>query len=131
MKNQIITSFLCFVCSTSPLTTADASVSVEPQEARAVLAEKMRHNPQTSLKANSKAGKRLTRLAKRIERKLLKRGAQVDFDDPVDKWLWFGVFGLGLAILLSLLTSSAGIGGLIALGAIVCLVIWVIKRGEL
>ena len=69
----------------------------------------------------------MNRLIKKLERKAEKAGIQVDFSDPVDQWLWFGLFGLGIAIVLSII--NVGIGGLIAFLAIVCLVIWIVKRG--
>ena len=67
---------------------------------------------------------------KKINRKLFKlakrASLEIDFTDPVDKWLWFGLFGLGAAIVLSIF--SLGIGGLVAFLAVVCLVIWLVKQ---
>ncbi len=51
-----------------------------------------------------------------------------DFTDPVAKWLWFGLIGLGLALLSSVV--SYGLAGVVGFAAIVCLVIWIIKREQ-
>ncbi len=104
-----------------------AATAVSPQEMRTGLAEKLRSNPETLVNTEMKASKRLKRLARRLERKMARHGMQVDFSDPVDQWLWYGVFGLGIAILLSFF--NFGLGGLIAFLALVCLVVWVVKRG--
>lgn len=127
MKNK----FLLFICllllSTTPRKT-HASMVVSREEMRAGIAEKANVKPEAfSTSTNKKTGKRMNRLIKKLERKAEKAGIQVDFSDPVDQWLWFGLFGLGIAIVLSII--NVGIGGLIAFLAIVCLVIWIVKRG--
>lgn len=126
MKKQIIFLLACFTLTTLAPIAARASVAVSQQDMRAGMAEKMRENPKNVFKNDKKTTKRLNKIAKRIERKALKHGMQVDFSDPVDKWLWFGIFGLGIAIVMSFF--DLGIGGLIAFLAVVCLVIWVVKR---
>lgn len=127
MKRKLIFSLACLVLMTLAPAAPRAATSVSPQEMRAGLTEKLRSNPGIVVNTEKKASKRLERIAKRLERKMAKRGMQVDFSDPVDQWLWFGVFGLGIAILMSFF--NFGIGGLIAFLALVCLVIWVVKRG--
>ena len=127
MKRKLIFSLACLVLMTLAPATHRAATAVSPQEMRAGLTEKLRSNPDVVVNTEKKASKRLERIAKRLERKMAKRGMQVDFSDPVDQWLWFGVFGLGIAILMSFF--NFGIGGLIAFLALVCLVIWVVKRG--
>ncbi|MCB9307893.1 MAG: hypothetical protein H6565_14950 [Lewinellaceae bacterium] len=130
MKKRLIFLFACAAMLASPV-FLNASAAVAPQEMRAGFMEKINADPEAFLAQDKKMAKRLNRIAKRVERKMArkaKRGEQVDFSDPVDQWLWFGVFGLGIAILLSFF--ALGVGGLIAFLAIVCLVIWVIKRGS-
>lgn len=129
MKKQLIFILACLALTVFAPIQTEASVAVSKQEMRTGMAEKMRDNPNSVFKNNKKVSKRMNRIAKRIERKMLKHGMDVDFNDPVDKWLWFGLFGLGIAILMSFF--DLGIGGLIAFLAIVCLVIWVVKRGSI
>ncbi len=127
MKQKLIFTLACLALMILTPAVHRAATAVSPQKMRAGLAEKLHANPEGIFGTDKKASKRLERIAKRLERKMMKRGMQVDFSDPVDQWLWFGVFGLGIAILMSFF--NFGIGGLIAFLALVCLVIWVIKRG--
>jgi hypothetical protein len=83
------------------------------------------------------------RRLRQLEERIAKKGMDVDFSDPVRKWLWFAIFGwgLGLAILATILLliffgsaviMSYGLALLIAgrisifLGS-VCFIIWVVK----
>lgn len=127
MKRKLIFSLAFFSLFVLTPAVHRAATAVSAQEMRAGLTEKLRSNPDVVVNTGKKASKRLERIAKRLERKMAKSGMQVDFSDPVDQWLWFGVFGLGIAILMSFF--NFGIGGLIAFLALVCLVIWVVKRG--
>lgn len=130
MKKHVIFIFACLLLASATPSRVSASVAVSKEEMRAGVAEKMRISPEDFSKiTNKKTEKRLNRLAKRLERKAEKSGMQVDFSDPVDQWLWFGLFGLGIAIVLSFF--NVGLGGLIAFLAIVCLVIWIVKRGSI
>lgn len=129
MKKHVIFIFACLLLASATPTRVLASVAVSKEEMRAGMAEKMRISPEDFSKiTNKKTEKRLNRLSKRLERRAEKAGMQVDFSDPVDQWLWFGLFGLGIAIVLSFF--NVGLGGLIAFLAIVCLVIWIVKRGS-
>ena len=53
----------------------------------------------------------------------------VDFNDPVQKWLWYGLVGIGASIVLGILSISwlAGIAGLLG---VICLVIWLVKQAR-
>lgn len=127
MKKQLIFFLASFTFVALFFTRANAATIVSPQEMRSGFAEKLRAHPESFAGNDARTSKRMNKIAKRLERKMLKHGMQVDFSDPVDQWLWFGIFGLGIAILLSFF--NIGVGGLIAFLAVVCLVIWVVKRG--
>ena len=75
----------------------------------------------------TKATKKAERIMKRLERKLAKKGNAWDFDDPINKWLWFGLGGLGIAIVLGIV-GLGGLAGLVGLAGVVCLVVWVLKH---
>ncbi|MBK7938285.1 MAG: hypothetical protein IPJ82_14925 [Lewinellaceae bacterium] len=127
MNQKLIFLLACFTLIVLNPSVHRAATAVSPQEMRSGLAEKLRDHPEQFAGNDAKTSKRMNKIAKRLERKMLKHGFQVDFSDPVDQWLWFGIFGLGIAILLSFF--NIGVGGLIAFLAVVCLVIWVVKRG--
>jgi hypothetical protein len=90
------------------------------------------------LKKEFKAQKRMAKLEKFLKK------AGVDFKDPVNKWMWFWIFGWGIALLVNIIAAVAvtggafGAGGLwILLGTIallaglfgtVSLVIWLVKK---
>lgn len=121
----LLTALLLVFFSPAP---ASAATLVTKEEMRAGLCGKMRDSyRQLSVTTDKKTEKRLKRLTKRLDRKAERYGAQVDFNDPVDRWLWFGIFGLGIAVVLSFF-ASGGLAGLIALLALACLVVWIVKR---
>lgn len=130
MKKQIIFLLAAFLLSVLCPSRTVASTLVSKQEMRVGLTEKVRDSYRhISEKTDKRTEKRLKRLAKRLDRKAERYGAEVDFSDPVDRWLWFGIFGLGIAVVLSFF-ASGGLAGLIALLALACLVVWIIKRSE-
>ncbi len=112
----------------SPIKHAQASNAVAPSECRKAFLTKASEQ-MTGASAHAGKTARLERMINRMEhrlRKKMKPGVEVDFSDPVNKWLWFGLFGLGAALVLGIF--SLGLGGLVAFLAVVCLVIWLIKQ---
>ncbi len=86
-------------------------------------------------KQQAKAQKRAAMMQKMMAKNYAKNG--VDFKDPVNKWLWFAVFGWGAGIVLSLLASATVTGGfgffwllatLAYLFGTVSFVLWLIKK---
>lgn len=77
---------------------------------------------------SEKTERKLARAEKRLKRIATRSAENPDFNDPIAKWLWFGLIGLGLALLFSIV--SYGLAGLMAFAGIVCLVIWIIKREQ-
>ena len=131
MKKQLTFLFACFFALSAMPARTHASAAVSQEATHAAMAEKMGLDAEkmSKLSSNKKTEKRLNRLAKKLERKAEKRGGQIDFTDPVEQWLWFGVFGLGAAIAFAILELGL-LSGLCALAAIACIVIWLIKRGS-
>ena len=120
-------ALLFTAASNSPLR---ASTALSPTEMRTGWEQKLRESiPEQSKKTSLKTTKRLERLAKRLERVTKGNGGEVDFSDPVDKWLWFGLFGLGIGIVVAIL-GLGGVGGLIGFLGVVCLVIWILKKTD-
>ena len=90
-------------------------------------------------KKADKMEKKLNKLGKKLEKKMAKKQAKVgdtdvDFEDPVDKWMWFWIFGWGAGLVLSIL-SLATLGGFLGvLGLLawtfgtVALIIWLVKK---
>jgi hypothetical protein len=92
-----------------PKTTTAASPSIEQQK--------------KDLKKEFKAQKRLAKMER-----ILKRA--IDFNDPVEKWMWFWIFGWGIAVVLStfLWSSVVYLPGLFWAAGTVCLIIWIVKK---
>lgn len=100
----------------------------------------------TEAKAIQKAEKKQVRTQKRIavvQKYLAKNMAKkaIDFKDPVNKWLWFGVFGWGAGLVLWIIAASVVSGGgflgggfigvlasLAWLFGTVSFVIWLVKK---
>lgn len=100
----------------------------------------------TEAKAIQKAEKKQVRTQKRIamvQKYLAKNMAKkaIDFKDPVNKWLWFGVFGWGAGLVLWILAAAVTTGGgflgggflgllasLAWLFGTVAFVIWLVKK---
>jgi len=59
---------------------------------------------------------------------------EVDFNDPVDKWMWFWIFAWGLGLAASLLAGIVGLGFFWFLSSVffvfgfVALVLWLVKK---
>ena len=91
------------------------------------------------VKKAEKMEKKLNKFSAKLEKKMAKKqakagGADVDFDDPVDKWMWLWIFGWGAGLVLTILGSAAGIGIIVGLGTIawvfgiVALILWLVKK---
>ena len=129
MTKQVIYSLIFLLSVLFAPISSTASVAVSKDEMRTGVVEKMRTRTENISKPTSKkAEKRMNRLTKRLERFAEKRGMDIDFDDPTDRWLWFGIFGLAIAIVFAILGIGV-LSGLCAFAALVCLVIWIVKRG--
>ncbi len=74
-----------------------------------------------------KEQKKLKKLQKRLD-KMQAKGQDVDFSDPVQKWMWFWIFGWSAAILLSIIGAVVAVGGALSggfgIGAILVLLGW-------
>ena len=92
-----------------------------------------------SVELSDKQTKRMQKLEKRLEKRIKKMEAKadkadVDFDDPVDKWMWFWIFSWGLALaagFVSLFALSGLFGFISAAFAVfgfIALVLWLVKR---
>lgn len=93
------------------------------------------------IKDIKRAERQQARFEKRIAfvQKVMKKkyDAGIDFQDPVNKWMWFWIFGWGAGLLLSIigaatLFSTGGfiwiLGSLCWLFGTVSLVIWLVKK---
>ncbi len=93
----------------------------------------------TPVETSDKEVKQLKKFEKKITKKISKMkakatGADVDFDDPVDKWMWFWIFGWAAGLALTFIVFVTGLGflGFLAsacyLFGFVALVLWVVKK---
>ena len=104
----------------------------------------------TSSKALTKAEVRIQKKIERKQRmfkkvivKKMEKYGDVDFQDPVQKWMWFWIFGWGAGLLLWILSwtvlSGGSLGGFGILGLLgslawlfgtVALVVWLVKMAS-
>ncbi len=134
MKNFRLLGFLTLVAI---FVLAPQTQAINPAD-RAPLQEAVSHHQLT--KKEQRQQKRLEKRLKKMEKK------GVDFDDPVDKWLWYAIFAGGAAIVLSILIpvlfsatliTEGGFGlyyllwlltSLLGLAGAVSFVIWLVKK---
>ncbi len=85
-------------------------------------------------KKELKKQKKLNKFQKRLDKinaKRVKKGKkaiEIDFSDPTEKWLWFGLVLLAAAIILGVLPIVWALAGLVGLAGFVCLLIWAVKK---
>ena len=76
--------------------------------------------------------KRIAMVQRFMAKKMAKKA--IDFQDPVNKWLWFGIFGWGAGLLLWIIAGSVLSGGIGLLASLcwlfgtVAFVIWLVKK---
>jgi hypothetical protein len=102
MKIFTLLSFVAVMFFAAPM--AQAAVALESAAVEVIEAD------QQLSKKDLKTQKRL----ERMQKKMTKKGMDVDFSDPVQKWLWFAIFGWGIGIVLTILASvlfTATLGG--------------------
>ena len=139
MKTIRFTLGLLVIALLLPATASRASKEVSASEARMEMVKKVagqKDQIAKSLKAEKKALK---------FKMFKKKGNRVDFSDPVDKWMWFWIFGWAAGLLLSILAAAVTTGsiysGSFGFGAIlftfawlawlfgsVCLIVWLVKK---
>ncbi|MCC7244484.1 MAG: hypothetical protein IT269_02300 [Saprospiraceae bacterium] len=105
---------------------ATATVRVNAETSVAHWNEVLQTKQQELMQKDAKSARKLAKWQRRLEKKWLGHTAQVDFEDPTERWLWFGLFGLGLGLVMSLFSGPAA--GLLGLLGVICLVIWVLKK---
>ena len=122
-----------------PVTATRASVEVSASEARTEMVKKVAGQKDQIAKA-FKAEKKKSKF-----KFFAKKGNRVDFSDPVDKWMWFWIFGWAAGLLLSILAVAFATGGVYGGGfgiaailatfswlawlfGTVALVVWLVKK---
>lgn len=107
---------------------ASANTAADPAQLRTEWAARLQHEgTRTDWQLTEKQTKRLEKWQHKLARKAAKKATPVDFSDSTERWLWFGIFGLGIAIVLGIVSVSV-LAGLVGLAAVVCLVVWVLKK---
>ena len=119
-----------------PLAT-QASVAVSTETARTEMIKKTAKQDNNLIPSVIKNQKLIKKFAK-AQKHFTKKGEKVDFSDPVDKWMWFWIFGWGAGLVLSIVATavvlSGGFGIFWLLGSLcwlfgtVSLVIWLVKK---
>ena len=141
MKTIRFTLVLLVLALVLPATSSRASVEVSAKESRTAMVKKVAGEKGQLFKALKAEKKKL-----RKYKKFKKKGQRVDFSDPVNKWMWFWIFGWGAGLLLSILAFAIASGGIYSgsgfgiaailatlswlawLFGTVALVVWLVKK---
>ncbi|MFQ5447497.1 MAG: hypothetical protein ACE5FF_11235 [Saprospiraceae bacterium] len=157
MKRVLFTSafFLAFLFGVSQTAIAASAVSLTKKgETETMTRQDVKSSafvPGENLtKRQERRLKRGERRLNKLEKKLNKRGKSlkalgIDLSDPVDKWMWYWIFGWGAALVLYIIASAiatgsvysggfgiavlfAYLGWIAGLFGTVALVIWLLKK---
>ena len=134
MKALQITLFFALFALLIPTTTVSASQEVSAKESREVILKKVAAEKGNMFSNAPNATKIFAKKAMKVA-KFFGHGNKIDFQDPVDKFLWFAIagwlagallyslfWGVGLAVGLYFLAYLCWLGGSI------CFVIWILKK---
>jgi hypothetical protein len=134
MRTLVTTLFLAAFALLLPTTSIQASVSVTADGATLTVSTKTEKKG-LSAWIEKKAEKAIAKKVAKLQKRFAKDGAKVDFQDPVNKWMWFWLFGWGIGLILQTLfwggVFSGGLwalSGLFWLAGTVCLIIWLLKK---
>ncbi|MCB0642509.1 MAG: hypothetical protein KDC44_12755 [Phaeodactylibacter sp.] len=136
MKNFKIFTLLAFFALLLGTQSVQAVVNFGTIDATTIESNKADKQTQKQLKRQKRFEKRMAKMEKKANKK------DIDFSDPVDKWLWFAVFGWAGGVILTILayvlvfsTAGFGLGGVLWLLASLCylfgsvsFIVWLIKK---
>jgi Flp pilus assembly protein TadB len=115
-----------------PAAGVQASQLVSPEAARTALTEKAKEKF-GDVKVDSKTEKRFEKKFNKLKKKLAKK--DIDFNDPVDKWLWLWLISWGAAIVFGVIAYAgtgivilATLSWLLWLAGSVFFIIWLVKK---
>lgn len=149
MKNLKFTFFFLLLAAffvNAPMSYAVKTVTTPVSTEATVKTEKKGKFFKNLKKKRTSLKQRFSKWKHNLVGKILKKG--IDLQDPVKKWLWYALIGLGGAIIFSILGSvlavgavaagtSTGVGislllgivaGLLYLAGTVAFVIWLVKK---
>lgn len=139
MKTIRFTLALVVLAFLLPATTTRASVEVSAQESRTEMIKKIT-GQKDQIAKTFKAEKQA-----RKWKWFGKDGKRVDFSDPVEKWMWYWIFGWAAGLVLYILAVAVATGGVYSgsfgfaailatlswlcwLFGSVALIIWLVKK---
>jgi hypothetical protein len=146
MKALRITLFFFIFALLTPFANVSASTAISAKEARESVVKKALSGKVDGLVdafKGSRIAKKMAKLQKRFG-----NGKAIDLQDPVNKWMWFWIFGWGAGLLLFIIGGVVAVGGaasgsgagfgvgaifsllgvLCSLFGTVSLVIWLVKK---
>lgn len=132
MKTFRITLSLFVFALFTPFANISASTEVSAKEARETMVKKIATGKAQGL-ADAMKDTRMVKKLTKIQKRFFGKGQKVDFQDPVEKWKWFWIFGWAAGLVLYSI-GWVGVSPLWYLGYLcwvagtVCLIIWLLKK---
>lgn len=137
MKAFLYTFLLGAFALCMPTVSVNASVVASSEAAEVSVTTKVEKKG-FSAWLEKKAEKQISKKIAKMQKRFAKDGAKVDFQDPVNKWMWFWIFGWAAGLLLSIVGVAAALGGgfgifwllgsLCWLFGTISLIIWLLKK---
>ena len=121
MKNFKFLTLLAFIALLLGTQNVYAVINFNSIEATAIESNKSDKETKKQLKRQKRFEKRMAKMEKKANKK------DIDFSDPVDKWLWFAIFGWGAGLVLYIIAVAIGIGSFgagIGIAAVLALIAW-------
>jgi hypothetical protein len=133
-RTLVSLAIFCALCfSVAPV---KASIAVSEETAKEMLSQKVSaqqtESPTFAQEMNKRMAKKMAKIEKKISKKLAK-GNAIDFNDPINKWMWFWLLGWAAGfVLYSMGWFIAApfwyLGYLCMLAGTACLVVWLLKK---
>ena len=108
-----------------PLTlrTMEEFLSLTPKKYKELTGKRMTLTQKVSLKLIQLKMKRQLRIHEAIN-----SFDDIDFRDPVDKWMWFWIFAWGIGLVILFLPGVWVLSSLFFLVGLICLIVWLVKK---
>jgi hypothetical protein len=136
MKTALYTLLFSALALCIPTTAVFASTALPANAEQSIQNDNKAHAGKIDKSALKKQFKALKKQFKADKKNgtAMEDGAAIDFKDPVDKFLWFGLLGVAAAIVLSIISGPVfgfyWLAYLVWLAGVVCLTIWLLKKLE-
>lgn len=96
-------------------------LAITPKTYKEITGKKMNFVQKLSLKVSQ------SKMKKQLKKGNISESSFIDFKDPVNKWMWFWIFGWGIGLIFLFIPGIWIISWLFFLFGTISLIVWIIK----